>query len=332
MAGHSLESKSILVTGGAGFIGSHLVERLIKEKPARIVVLDNLWLGTRENLAAAKKAFPKLKLDTRSSTSFAAVKDVVRRNDVDVVFDLATIPLPASLVKPRWAADGVMKMGTVIAELARLEEYATLVHCSSSEAYGSAQYVPMDEAHPLTVETPYAAAKAAADLIVRSYWETFGIDAAIVRPFNNYGPRQNDKAYAGIIPIVLDRIRRSEAPVIYGDGEQTRDYIFVTDTAEAIVRVYQEQATRHRAINIASGKEVTVNELVTHLCKIAGFTHPPRYEAPRPGDVRRHLADTTLAKKLLGFEPRVALADGLRQTVEWYARAGRAPKTTRARA
>lgn len=318
----SLRGRSVLVTGGAGFIGSHLVDRLVEEGPRRIVVVDNLWLGKRSNLAAARKRHPAVRLHVADAASQTALREIIRRERVEVVFSLATIPLPASHARPRWAADRITRMATVAAELCRLGEFATLMHCSSSEAYGTAVTVPMSEEHPLGALTPYAAAKAAADLVTRSYWETFGIDAAVVRPFNNYGPRQNEGDWAGVVPLTLRRLREGERPVIYGDGAQTRDFIFVEDTAHALVRAYLEPRTRRRIINVASGHEITIADLIERLSALMGRSFDPIYRPERAADVHRHVADVSLARELLGFAPRVGIDEGLRRTVEWYLSTG----------
>ncbi|NOZ48928.1 MAG: NAD-dependent epimerase/dehydratase family protein [Chloroflexi bacterium] len=313
-----LQGKSILVTGGAGFIGSHLIDRLIDERPARLAVVDNLWLGKLANLETAFQDFPALKFYQEDSASPRAMTRILQQEAVEIVFDLATIPLPASLVRPKWSARQIYDMALNVCELGRKGLYGTLIHCSSSEAYGSAAYTPMDEQHPLLVRTPYAAAKAAADLLVQSYQHTFGLDATIVRPFNNYGPRQNDKNYAGIIPIVVHRIRQGKAPVIYGDGEQTRDYSFVKDVVDGLVRVAKADAARGGVINIASGEEVTVNRLVRGIAAAMDYHGPIDYAPERPGDVRRHLADVTRARTLIDYHPQTVIEDGLRQTVAWY--------------
>lgn len=307
------------MTGGAGFIGSHLVDRLLREDPAQICVVDDLWLGKRSNLRDALRD-KRVELRVMDATRPRAMRSVLRAVGADVVFGLATIPLPASLVRPRWSTERIIRLATVLAELLRLGSYSTLIYCSSSEVYGTAVKTPMSETHPYNAETPYAAAKAAGDLIVRSYWRTFGVDAAIVRPFNTYGPRQNEGAYAGIVPLTLRRLREGSPPVIQGDGRQTRDLLYVTDTAEAIVRAYGCAATRGRAVNIASGVEVSVIETVRRLCRLMGYRGEIQRAPARPGDVRRHQGDASAARSLLGFRPKVGLAEGLRRTVAWYLR------------
>lgn len=314
----SLSNKSVLVTGGAGFIGSYLVDQLIREKPSNLVVADNFFLGKESNLNEANLSYPQLKVYHQDASDYAAMKDIVQSEGIQVVFNLAVIPLPASLDKPRWAYEHNNSITLCFCELAREGYFDTLIHFSSSEAYGSCQYAPMDESHPLVPTTPYGASKAATDLLVLSYIKTFNIDASIIRPFNNYGPRQNEGNYAGVIPLTIKRILSNEAPVIYGDGEQTRDYVYVTDTAEAAVRIYNRENTRGRIINIASGSEITINKLVRLITEYTGYDGAIVYEEKRLGDVRRFIASTDLARDLLGFEPKTGFEDGLKLTIEWY--------------
>ncbi len=314
-----LRGKNVLVTGGAGFIGSHLVDRLIHEEPASLVVVDNFFLGREENLAEARKFFPELKVYRLDASDLAAMHQVVQAERIDVVFNLAVVPLPTSLQYPVWTIETNVGIATTFCELARWGCIQTLIHCSSSEAYGTAQYVPMDEAHPQAAITPYAASKAAADQVVLSYWRTFGIDAAIVRPFNTFGPRQNPGTYAGVIPVVIQRVQKGLPVEIHGSGEQTRDFTFVRDTVEAFVRCYEQEASRGRVINVATGQETSINELVGRLLRILGVPeHPLVHTSPRPGDVMRHCGDVRWARELLKFVPSPLSDEHLEETVAWY--------------
>ena len=317
----SLAGKSVLVLGGAGFIGSHLVDRLVDEGVRRVSVVDNLFLGREANLTQARDRLGgALRFHRLDGTDDEALARVIGEDETEVVFNLAVVPLPASLEQPRWSVEHNVDLALIPCELLREGLFETLIHVSSSEAYGSAAYVPMDEAHPPVPSTPYAASKLAGDQIVLSYQHTFGLDAAIVRPFNNFGPRQNSGSYAGIIPIVVSRATAGESIEIFGDGEQTRDFVFVRDTADSMIRMYEEPATRGRVVNVASGREVSVNDLVRLLLDALGSDVPVRHVEPRPGDVRRHWASIDLARELIGYEPSTSLRDGLAETVAWYLR------------
>jgi UDP-glucose 4-epimerase len=314
----SLKNRSVLITGGAGFIGSHLVDSLIREEPESIVVVDNFFLGKEANLERARANFAELKVYKQDASDYEEMKKIIQEEGVDVIFDLAVIPLPASLIKPRWSFEQNVNIALTICELAREDLFYRLVHFSSSEAYGTSEYAPMDEKHPLNGTTPYAASKAACDQLILSYCRTFGIDASIIRPFNNYGPRQNEGSYAGVVPLTIKRILNNEQPIIYGNGYQTRDYLYVTDTAKAAIDTYNSKNSRSKVLNIASGKEISIRNIITMICEYMGYAESIVYKEERPGDVRRHIANIFLAEDLIGFKPIVAFEDGLKETVDWY--------------
>lgn len=312
-----IRGKRVLVTGGAGFIGSHLIDRLVKEGPKTIVVVDNLSLGKESNLAQAIGEFPLLHLRVMDASIFAAMLDLVRLEKPDVVFSLATTPLPQSLVDPVWSSETIFRLSLVACELARILRFK-LIHVSSSEVYGDGQYFPMDESHPFAGTTPYAAAKAAADLLVASYQRTFGIQAVVARPFNTYGPRQNWERYAAVIPRTMKRMLvDGSSPVIHGDGEQTRDFLHVLDVVEAIVKIATDDGLTGQVVNICSGEQISVNELMEMLFSLAGFGEKPQYTLARIGDVRAHRGDGSKLKSL-GFMPRYSLEKGLEETVKWH--------------
>ena len=316
----SLKNKSVLVTGGAGFIGSHLADRLIQENPDKLVVVDNYFLGNKENLTDAIIKCPDLKVYNQDATDYKKMATILKNEGTDIVFDLAVVPLPTSLEKPEWTFKHNLDLTLTMCELARNNLFKTLIHFSSSEAYGTSISGPMDENHPLNGTTTYAASKAAGDLLILSYCRTFGLDASIIRPFNNYGPRQNQRSYAGVIPLTIQRILNGEAPVIQGDGKQTRDYLYVTDTVKAAIEVYNYKKTRGRVLNIASGKEVSIKYLIEFIADYMGSIKKISYQPGRPGDVRRHIANIFLAEDLIGFHPSVIFEDGLKKTIEWYKR------------
>lgn len=317
----SLRSRSVLVTGGAGFIGSHLVDRLIQEGAGKIVVVDNFFLGNENNLDQAKKASPDLEVIRLDASNLSAMQDVVTAHSIETVFDLATIPLPTSLTYPHFTMQTNIGITSAFCEIARRDMIERLVHMSSSEAYGSGRYVPMDEDHPHDALTPYAAAKSAEDHILRSFVSTFGIDATIIRPFNNYGPRQNPGSYAGIIPIIVQRVHAGLPILIHGDGEQTRDFTFVRDTVDFAVTIHDSPNCRGEEINVATGVGTSINTLTHRMLEIMGEpNHPIEYVEERPGDVRRHMADVTKLKNLIGRQPQVLNSDALAETIEFYER------------
>ena len=247
----------IAVVGGAGFIGSHLVDLLVENH--KVFVIDNLFLGKKENVNIAAEFF------VRDASDIIDLRLIFKKIKPDVVFNLAVLPLPHSIQCPY---KNVMENTLIVSNLLDLQHacwFDRLIHFSSSEVYGSAQYTPMCESHPLEAVTPYAASKAAGDLICMSYHRTFHSKVSIIRPFNNYGPRQNMGTYAGLIPITVNRIMNGKAPLISGDGLQTRDYIYVGDTARAAKMLLERKDLDGEIINVASGRAVSVYEIVRDI-------------------------------------------------------------------
>jgi len=283
----SVNDKVVMVTGGAGFIGSHLCDKLLAFEPKKIIILDNFSLGKMRNIVHLQKN-SKVKIIELDASDYDHMVSIFKKEHIDVAFNLAVIPLPKSLEDPKESIDKNILIASTMCELLRRRLYSTLIHCSSSEAYGTALYVPMDEEHPTTPLTPYAASKIACDNIVMSYYKTFNVDVAIARPFNTYGPRQNEGSYAAVIPITISRILTGGPPIIYGDGLQTRDYTYVEDIAEAIIKVYEIPSTRGKTINIASGREIRIKDLIYLIAKLTQYEGEIVYSDPRPGDVLRH--------------------------------------------
>lgn len=312
----SLAGKTILVTGGAGFIGSHLVDRLLVDGAAFVVVIDNLFTGAEENLAAAistgKVAFYRDDAELGTSLDY-----IFASHDIDVVFNLATKALNYSFINPANAFDTNVRVVLNLLELQRRGEFQTLCHFSTSEVYGTAVYEPMDEAHPRNPTTTYAAGKAAADLAVESYVRMFEIDAFIVRPFNNYGARQNHKGMmAGVIPLTALRLLSGGVPEIHGDGTQSRDFIHVHDTIDAVLKLYGVQASGE-TVNISTDNQITINELIPAICAHYGYTGPVLRKEGRKSDVLCHNASNAKVKAMIDYH-LTPFEKGLAETLEWY--------------
>jgi UDP-glucose 4-epimerase len=314
-----LAGRRVLVLGGAGFIGSHLVDGLIEVGASRIAVVDDLSLGRTANIEGALER-EEVSFHRVDACDQAALERVIATEGrFDVCFNLAVIPLPHSLLYPRDNVDRNVSMTTAVCELGRAGAFARLVQFSSSEIYGSAMTTPITEDHPLHPHTPYAAAKAATDLVALSYGGTFGLDVVVVRPFNTYGERQNDQAYAGLIPIVIRRAQAGQPVVINGDGEQTRDMTYVSDTVRGALAIGGNAELFGRCVNLGHGTEVSVNDMVASIQTTMGIPdHPVVHGPERPADVRRLLAGIDVARAEVGFEPQVSVADGLERTVRWY--------------
>jgi UDP-glucose 4-epimerase len=308
-------SKRVIVTGGAGFIGSHLVDALAP-LCAELVVVDNLATGTLANIEQhlSSPNFTFVEADIRD---LEAMRGLVQAGDV--IFHLAVECLRVSLFDPL-RVHTVNATGTLFVSMAAQEKGAErLIYVSSSEAYGSAERVPMDEAHPFRPTTTYGADKAAGELIAQAMGRTHGLPVIVVRPFNSYGPREHVDGPSGeVIPRFVSRVLQGLPPVIFGDGGQTRDFTWVQDTARGILAAGACDALIGREINIARGEEVSINTIAELVLKATGQTQlQPVYEADRPGDVRRHFADTRLAREVLGFEATTPIAEGVQRYVDW---------------
>jgi UDP-glucose 4-epimerase len=317
-----LSGARVLVTGGAGFIGSHLVDALLDGGAESVAVVDTFFLGREENLDMARRRHgDALTVYREDAGDLGAMAAICRAERPDVAFNLATKALLYSFFNPVGAFQVNVSIAAALAELMRQGALPKLVHLSTSEVYGTARQITMGEDHPLLAETSYAAGKAAADLLLMSYVNMYDLDLVIVRPFNNYGPRQNDGAFAAIVPLTIRRLLEGEPPVIEGDGLQTRDFIYVQDTVAAILALATSPAVAGRTLNVGSGREVAIREVVEVLCQIAGYSGEIVHAPARVADVRRHRADVTRVEDLLGPVAPTTLRDGLERAYAWHAAA-----------
>jgi UDP-glucose 4-epimerase len=313
-----LAGKKIVVTGGAGFLGSHVVALLLKLNN-HVIVLDNFYSSNKRRIDILKD-HPNLTIINGDITK---KEDAERSFDkANVIIHLAVLGLRESIKNPK-AVTRVVVEGTVnCLEAAREKNVELFVNCSSSEAYGTAHYVPMDEQHPMNPETPYAAAKVAQDMAVYSFGRTYNLPWVTVRPFNMFGPHSHWSGSRGeLIPKLIVRAMNKEILPIFGDGQQTRDFIYVKDVAEAIVNIAENPNSWGKSINVCSGSETSIYKVAECICKLLNLD-PEVYIKkfpPRPGEVRRHLGSNLLFRQL--FERsclKTNFEDGLTETVRWF--------------
>jgi UDP-glucose 4-epimerase len=301
-----------LVTGGAGFIGSHLTEALLTQGHV-VRVLDDLSTGNLANLAAVKD---RIQLLTGSITSPDLVRQAVA--GCEVVYHLAALPSVAKSVEQPLASHAICATGTLtVLDAARQAKVRRLVYAASSSAYGDQPGDVRRESDALIPLSPYAAAKLAGEHYCQCCSAVFGLETVRLRFFNVFGPRQDAKSpYSGVISLFSTAMAQGKAPTIYGDGLQTRDFVYIENVVQALMKAAQAPGASGNVYNIGNGQSITVLDLVQHLNELLGSSIKPTLAPARAGDVRHSLADISLASRELGYEPTVSFRDGLARTLK----------------
>ena len=307
---------TVIVTGGAGFIGSHTVERLLS-KGYSVVVVDNYYSGSPGNLPRGDGRLAILEKDVSDTSSMNKMASILGEGDVEAVIHLAAvINIVEVNENPQRALDVNVKGTLNVLELARKLGAERVVFASSTAVHGEPVYLPVDEDHPLNPANLYGETKLFSERLINRYMKDYGLSAVSLRYFNVYGPRMRPGPYAGVVLSFIQALLKGETPVIYGTGNQTRDFVYVGDVAEANVRAIE--SSYRGPVEIGSGVETSINDLYRMICRIIGRCPEPHRRPPRPGDVSRSVASIKLARRVLGWRPIVSLEEGLRYTVEYY--------------
>ena len=304
-----------LVTGGAGFIGSHIAAALA-EKGARVRIIDDLSTGYRENIKEIGGDIDFIEASLADETALKRALD-----GVELVFHEAAIPsVPRSVEKPNETHQASVNATFSLLLAARDQKVRRLVYAASSSAYGDQPELPKRETMSPDPLSPYAVAKLVGEYYCQVFTRVYGLETVSLRYFNVFGPRQDPGSqYSGVISRFTSALLAGERPTIYGDGEQSRDFTYVSNVVEANMRAAESGEAAGKIINIANGERVTLNALLEIMKKLTGQTGiEADYQPPRVGDVRDSLADITVARSVLGYQPRIDLEEGLRLTIDWF--------------
>ncbi len=308
-------TEKVLVTGGAGFIGSNLAQELIK-KGAKVSILDNLVTGFRENLEEIDGNFEFIEGDLNDDDKLDLALE-----DVDTVFHQAALPsVPRSVENPLETHDACVNGTFNLLVKSKQKNVRRLIYAASSSAYGDQETLPKVETMIPKPLSPYAAAKLMGEYYCQVFARVYNLETICLRYFNVFGPRQNPSSmYSGVISRFIDSLMTEKIPIIYGDGEQSRDFTFIVNVVDANIKAAQTKSGIGEIINVANGERITLNELLEVLKNITGNTDVKAdYQAERKGDVKHSQADNTRAIKWLNYQKLCGLEEGLQQTIDWW--------------
>ncbi len=303
-----------LITGGAGFIGSHIAERLVWEE-GKVIVLDNLSTGKEENLNSIKDKILFINGDIRDLDLLLSLT-----KNVDYIFHEAAITSVLESIENPEKCNEININGTLNVFIAGLRnQVKRIIYASSSAIYGDDPIIPKREDQKINPVSPYAISKYAGELYMKFFFEVYKLEVVSLRYFNVYGPRQDPNSfYSAVIPKFISSLLKNETPTIYGDGEQTRDFIYVEDVVAANIQAMKIKNMGGKVFNIATGKRISINKLYEKIKRLINVDIDPIYAPERKGEIRNSVGDITLAKKYLLWTPKFSLEEGLKRTINWY--------------
>lgn len=301
----------ILITGGAGFIGSHILAQLQGRRDMDVVVIDNLSSGSKEHVPAG------MELVEGDVCDEAAVDALFADHHFDAVIHLAAQTMvPTSVEQPvldcRINLEGVLH----VLEACRIHGTGHILFSSSAAVYGDNLHIPLKETERLVPTSPYGITKMTTEHYLRVYHELYGMDATVFRFANVYGERQGEKGEGGVVSIFCKLLSQRQGITVFGDGNQTRDFVYAGDIAQAIIRALPLKG--YHTMNVSTGQETSINDLIRSFEKAVGYTVPVQYTAPRTGDILRSVLSNETLKRDLGFVPEMDLEEGIRRTYDWY--------------
>ena len=302
-----IKNRLIVVTGGAGFIGSHIAEELSKDND--VIVIDNLYSGKVENVPENVKF---IQADIRDYESIAEII-----SQADYVFHEAALVNVVESVEKPVLTEEINVLGTLNVLRALSEGHGKFIFASSAAVYGDNQNLPLREEEKPMPLSPYGVTKVSGEYYCKIFYELYGVPAVALRYFNVFGERQGYNQYAGVISIFINRALKNEPLIIFGDGKQTRDFIYVKDVVKANVLVAEKERANGEVFNVARGERTTILELAMKIIDATNSSSPIIFDRPRPGDIKHSQADISKIKKL-GFKPEYSLEEGLLRTIEWY--------------